>query len=981
MARLPLIEDMQSYAESVVDTVREPLLLLDTALCVRSANRAFYRTFHVRAEETEDRLIYDLGNRQWDIPSLRTLLEEVLPQNTHFDGFEVEHVFGAIGRKVMLLNARRFIQQGNKSEFILLAIEDITDRRHAEEERREMETRFTSLVKNVKDHAIFTMNREGAITSWNVEAERILGHSETDVLGQQFSIIFTPEDRQAEIPGRELRRAREAGRAEDVRWHLRKDGSRFWALGVVTPMHDADDRLTGFSKILRDMTESKIAERELQKARSEAELQVLERTAELRAANDGLRKEIEDRRMTERRMNAQHATTRALAESQTLEAAMSTILQSICQNMDWSCGAVWVPDLVGQKLVLIQLSHSSSAEINEFLMLSRQTSFLRGEGLPGRVWESAAPIWVPDVAHDSNLIRSRAATDCHLHAALGFPILNDRDFQGVIEFFSQRIEPPSQELLAMMAAIGSQIGQFIEKRQMADALDKEREFFKAVLENAQDGIVACDSKGALTFFNRAAREFHGKAKQPLPAENWNPELDLYQVDGKTRLAKQEIPLYRAFQGEVVRDVEIVISPAEGVARTMQTTARAITDASGNRLGAVVVMHDVTERNLLEQQLRQSQKMDAFGQLAGGIAHDFNNLLTIISGYSELVLTALPAGDRNRDPVWQIHQAGERAALLTRQLLTFSRKQLVQPKILDLNAVVANTEKMLGRLIGEDIALKAVVASGLSPVRADPGQIEQVIMNLVVNARDAMPLGGSITIETANIDLDASYGKTHAEVEPGHYVMLAVSDTGCGMSEEIMKHAFEPFFTTKEVGQGTGIGLAIVFGIVREAGGHIWLYSEVGRGTTFKIYLPAVEADAASTQSSETITPALNGFETILIVEDEEAVRRMTRFSLLANGYAVLEATDVNNAITICKDHPEIIHLLISDVVMPGMGGRQLAGLLTDMRPNMRVLFVSGYTDDAVVRHGVLEAEVAFLQKPFSMESLCRKVRTVLDGVA
>jgi PAS domain S-box-containing protein len=603
------------------------------------------------------------------------------------------------------------------------------------------------------------------------------------------------------------------GRAEDVRWHLRKDDSRFWALGVVTPMHDADDRLTGFSKILRDMTESKNAERELQKARSEAESLVLERTAELRAANAGL------------------------------------------------------------------------------------------------------------------------------------------------------------------------IGQFIEKRQIAEALDKEREFFKAVLENAQDGIVACDSNGAVTFFNRAAREFHGKAKQPLPAENWLPELDLYHVDGKTRLAKEEIPLYRALQGEVVRDVEIVISPAQGVARTMQTTARAIMDASGNRLGAVVVLHDVTERNLLERQLRQSQRMDAFGQLAGGIAHDFNNLLTLISGYSELVLTSLPAGDRNRDPIWQIHQAGERAALLTRQLLTFSRKQVVQPQVLDLNAVVASTEKMLGRLIGEDIALKAVVANGLSPVKADPGQIEQVIMNLVVNARDAMPQGGSITIETANIDLDASYSKTHTEVKPGHYVMLAVSDTGCGMTEEIMKHAFEPFFTTKEVGQGTGIGLATVFGIVKQSGGHIWLYSEVGHGTTFKIYLPAVEDKAASTRLSAIPAPALNGSETILIVEDEEAVRRLTRVGLVTYGYTVLEATDVQHAITICKDRPGIIHLLISDVVMPGMGGRQLAKLITDLRPNMRVLFVSGYTDDAVVRHGVLEADVAFLQKPFSMEKLCRRVRTLLDGAA
>ena len=539
---------------------------------------------------------------------------------------------------------------------------------------------------------------------------------------------------------------------------------------------------------------------------------------------------------------------------------------------------------------------------------------------------------MPDITEDLELSRNHLATRCNLHAAIGFPITNGRDFLGAMEFFSQRIDRPEPESLAMMAAIGSQIGQFIEKRHMAAALAKEQEFLKAVLENAQDGIVACDANGTVTFFNRVARKFHGKEERSLPSEDWLPDSELYHADGKTTLAKAEIPLHRALHGEVVQDVEIVICSKGGIAHSLLATARSITDAGGQKLGAVVVMHDVTERNLLELQLRQSQKMEAFGQLAGGIAHDFNNLLTIILGYSELVLGSLPTGDRNRELIGQIQRAGERAALLTRQLLAFSRKQVVQPQVLSINEIVASAEKMLGRLIGEDIDLVVVAATGLHLVKADPGQIEQIIMNLVVNARDAMPLGGRITIETSNVDLDASHGETHVDVKPGPYVLLTVSDTGCGMTKEVIQHAFEPFFTTKEIGKGTGLGLATVFGIVRQSAGHVRLYSEVGQGTTFKAYLPAVEVIAESIGPLSASAPEPVGKETILLVEDEGVFGQVTRIALGTNGYSVLEATDVKDAIRICSEFSGAINLLISDVVMPGMGGRELAKQLTELRP-------------------------------------------------
>jgi PAS domain S-box-containing protein len=408
------------------------------------------------------------------------------------------------------------------------------------------------------------------------------------------------------------------------------------------------------------------------------------------------------------------------------------------------------------------------------------------------------------------------------------------------------------------------------------------------------------------------------------------------------------------------------------------------DGSGQRyLGGVAI--DITERRRMEEalrkteeQYRQAQKMEAVGQLAGGVAHDFNNLLTIISGYSDLLLGRLPANDPMRELINQIKGAGDRAASLTRQLLAFSRKQVLEPKVLDLNAVVADTEKMLGRLIGEDIHLTAVLDEALRPVKVDPGQIEQVIINLVVNARDAMPQGGQLTIETRNVELDDVYAQAHPEVKPGRYSMVAVSDTGCGMTPEVKARVFEPFFTTKGPGKGTGLGLATVYGIVNQSGGYIYVYSELGRGTSFKVYLPAVEDATLTGKSSSGLSTMPHGTETILLVEDEDGVRALTRHVLQTCGYTVLEASGGRQAVRLCEEHQGPVHLLVSDVVMPDLGGRQLSEHLTALRPNMRVLFLSGYTDDAVVRHGILQAETAFLQKPYTPAGLALKVRKVLD---
>jgi PAS domain S-box-containing protein len=388
--------------------------------------------------------------------------------------------------------------------------------------------------------------------------------------------------------------------------------------------------------------------------------------------------------------------------------------------------------------------------------------------------------------------------------------------------------------------------------------------------------------------------------------------------------------------------------------------------------------DVTEQRHLEEQFRQSQKMEAVGQLAGGIAHDFNNLLTAILGNTQLLLRDIPPGDSKRGDVEEIRKASERAASLTRQLLAYSRRQMLQPEVLDLNVVVAEMDKMLRRLIGEHIALAAVLAPDLGRVRADPNQIEQVIVNLAVNARDAMPDGGKVTIETANVDLDEGFAQAHLGSVPGSYAMLAVTDTGQGMDAGVRAHLFEPFFTTKEVGKGTGLGLATVYGIVKQSGGYISVYSELGRGSSFKIYLPRIETPAETPASIQKGGPA-PGSETVLVVEDEPAVLSLSRRALEAQGYVVLAASDAAAALRVVERHGGTIHLLLTDVVMPGLSGRELADRLAAQRPGIRVLYMSGYPGDAVVQHGTLPPGSAFLQKPFSPDGLARKVRDVLDA--
>lgn len=504
------------------------------------------------------------------------------------------------------------------------------------------------------------------------------------------------------------------------------------------------------------------------------------------------------------------------------------------------------------------------------------------------------------------------------------------------------------------------------------ALRESEARYRRIVETTEQGVWTIDANDRTTFVNAKMAHMLGYTPdemQGMSLLNFVHEEDAPLAQNtieRSRLGLREHQDFR-FRRKDGSDLWTIVA------------TNPIYDKNSEYAGALAMVSDITDRKRLEQQLLQAQKMEAVGRLAGGLAHDFNNLLTAILGYSELSLPLLQPGSPLRGNFEQIKKAATKASSLTAQLLAFGRRQVLQPRVLNLNDVVTEMNKILCRLIGEDIDLATCLGSGLERVKVDPSQIEQVILNLAVNSRDAMPDGGRLTIETANVNLDESYAQSHPEVQPGPYVMLAVSDSGCGMDEDTKAQIFEPFFTTKEMGKGSGLGLSTVYGIVNQSGGHIWTYSEPGHGTTFKIYFPAFTEPCEDHGPVHEGSTASGGSETILLVEDDDAVRGLASEILRTSGYKVLEAPSADDALRICEKHGSRIDLLLSDVVMPKMSGRRLAQLLTQSFPHLKVLYMSGYTENAIVHHGVLELDIAFLQKPFTPEALTARVRDTLSA--
>ena len=517
-----------------------------------------------------------------------------------------------------------------------------------------------------------------------------------------------------------------------------------------------------------------------------------------------------------------------------------------------------------------------------------------------------------------------------------------------------------------------------ERREVERELRRRERLHRALLGSLAEGVVLVGSDGRIKEANPAAERILGPIAQ-TPTRSSGSHWDIADEDG-TLLSPEEYPINVAIQTGEPQDGVLQITRLDQSKVWLEVRCVPLGQADDRgRYSVVVTFADVTERRHLEEQLRHSQKMEAIGRLAGGIAHDFNNLLTGILGYSEIVLQGLGENEPLRADVEEILGAGQRASALTAQLLAFSRQQMIQPEVVDVNSVVTHFEGLLRRTIGEDIDLVTSLEPQLGHVKADAGHIEQILMNLAVNARDAMAQGGHLTIETANLELSEAYAKQHLGVAPGSYVMLAMSDTGVGMDAKTQSRIFEPFFTTKDEGKGTGLGLSTVYGMVKQSDGEIWVYSEPGKGTTFKIYLPRVEETVAERRAAPAPDEPVRGLETVLLVEDDDLVRRFVVRTLRDEGYRVLVADGAEAALRICDEESQGIDLLVTDLILPGASGLEIATRVTELYPATKVLYISGYAEKAVLRNNNLEAPMEFLGKPFSAGSLSRKIRRVLDG--
>ena len=556
---------------------------------------------------------------------------------------------------------------------------------------------------------------------------------------------------------------------------------------------------------------------------------------------------------------------------------------------------------------------------------------------------------------------------------LGVPLRAGKESFGVlvVQSYSEAIRFGEQDK-EILTFVSQQLASAIDHKRHEEALRRSEARYRSLVQSAVYGIYRSDVEGRFLDVNPALITMLG---YDLPEDvlALDPAHEVFLNPEEHERLIQEFQLKGRLDG-----LEVRWKRKDGGAITVRLSGRAASGPEEVEKVLEIIAEDVTERRALEEQFRQAQKMEAVGRLAGGVAHDFNNLLMVISGYTEVLLEELKPHEELESKAEAIQQAADRATTLTRQLLAFSRKQLLELKVVDVNSIVSDMERLLRPLIGETIGLSTHLKPDVGHTRADAGQLEQVIMNLVVNARDAMPGGGKVLIQTERVELDARR-REHSLIPPGPYVLLSVSDTGAGMDMETQSRIFEPFFTTKEKGKGTGLGLSTVYGIVKQTGGFIFAHSEIGQGTTFRIYLPRVEDAADHTSPVKNTAAAAGGSETVLLVEDEESVRELVRDTLVSRGYKVIEAENGEAGLKVSNEYKARIEMLITDVVMPGMGGRELAQKVSAARPEIKVLFLSGYTEDAIIHEGVLEPGTAFLQKPFTLQTLSRKVRDVLHG--
>ncbi|MFQ5576025.1 MAG: PAS domain S-box protein [Anaerolineae bacterium] len=811
--------------------------------------------------------------------------------------------------------------------------QELADRQQAEKDLQKSEARFRKLAQTATD-AIITIDGEGRIRFFNRAAGRIFGHDPQEISGQSVSILMPQKYKERHQKG--IKRYLKTGQPKIIgatveMEGLRKGGDRF-PLELSLSEVRVEGEIT-FTGIIRDITERVRAAAEI--ARRNRELTLLNRVIAASAA---------------------HLDP---------ESILNVACRELAQAFD-------VPQVAASLLneeateAVVAAEHLSNPELSA-----------RGMAFPTQ----GNPSFEYLMEHKRPLVVENAQTDPHMEplhdvmrqrgivSLLILPLSIEGEVIGSLGLTALKARHFSQPEIDLAWRVAEQVSGALARARLTRL---HRRLITAI-EQTAESVIITDTRGTILFVNPAFERTSGYSR--AEALGQNPRL--LKSGHHDREFYRE--LWDTIKSGQVWHGRFINQKKGGDLYTEEATISPVRDEAGDIVNFVGVQRDVTRELQLEEQFRQAQKMEALGQLTGGIAHDFNNLLTAINGFAELLQMRLPADSADQKLLGHIIKSGRSAADLVAQLLAFSRKTIIEPKVLDMNSVVAGMEKMLRRIIGETLELKTSLAPDVWPVRLDPAQVEQVIVNLSVNARDAMPDGGRLTIETANVLLSEAYAAGQLEVEPGQYVLLTVSDTGTGMTEEVLEHIFEPFFTTKEQGAGTGLGLATVFGIVKQNRGHITVQSRPGWGSVFRIYLPRAE-DSLAELDRENWEPSMpTGSEVILLAEDEAAVRELAAYTLRRQGYTVLEAADGQEGLQLALEYTGEIDLLLTDVVMPKLGGKALADQLQTVRPGTRVLFASGYTADAIDNQGVLNEGVAFIQKPFSPAALAQKVRQILDS--